>query len=37
MQTNAIDFEAYELLQDEHCAERIIAAKKTLGKTKIHQ
>ena len=32
MQANANDFKEYELLQDEICAERIIAAKKVLGK-----
>lgn len=32
MQANAKDFEKYELLQDAICTERIIAAKKTLGK-----
>lgn len=29
---NAIDFEKYELLQDEVCAQRIVAAKQKLGK-----
>jgi quinolinate synthase len=32
MQANAIDFESYELLQDEVCAQRIVAAKQKLGK-----
>ena len=32
MQMNAIDFEKYELLQDEVCAQRIVAAKQKLGK-----
>lgn len=32
MQMNAIDFEKYELLQDEVCAQRIAAAKQKLGK-----
>ncbi|SDG82464.1 MULTISPECIES: quinolinate synthase NadA [unclassified Nitrosomonas] len=32
MHANAIDFENYELLQDETCAQRIIAAKEKLGK-----
>ncbi|SDY09447.1 quinolinate synthase NadA [Nitrosomonas sp. Nm33] len=32
MHTNAIDFENFELLQDEICAQRIIAAKEKLGK-----
>ena len=32
MQANAIDFESYELLQDEVCAQRIVAAKQELGK-----
>ena len=31
-QANAIDFENYELLQDEICAQRIVAAKAALGK-----
>lgn len=31
MQSEAIDFEHYDLLQDEVCAQRIIEAKK-LGK-----
>jgi quinolinate synthase len=32
MQSEAIDFEHYDLLQDEVCAQRIIEAKKKLGK-----
>jgi quinolinate synthase len=32
MLQTAIDFEKYEQLQDEACTQRIIAAKKTLGK-----
>ncbi len=32
MHANAIDFENFELLQDETCAQRIIAAKEKLGK-----
>jgi quinolinate synthase len=32
MQANAIDFESYELLQDEVCAQRIVAVKQKLGK-----
>ncbi len=32
MHANAINFENYELLQDEACAQRIIAAKEKLGK-----
>lgn len=32
MQANAKDFGEYESLQDEMCAERIVAAKKMLGK-----
>ena len=32
MQHEAIDFEHYDLLQDEACAQRIIEAKKMLGK-----
>ncbi len=32
MQANAIDFESYELLQDDVCAQRIVAAKQKLGK-----
>lgn len=32
MQANAHDFKEYELLQDEICADRIIAAKEALGK-----
>lgn len=31
MHANAINFENYELLQDEACAQRIIDAKKSLG------
>lgn len=31
MLQTAIDFEKYEQLQDEACAQRIVAAKKTLG------
>ena len=31
MQANAIDFESYELLQDDVCAQRIVAAKQKLG------
>ena len=32
MQSEAIDFDHYDLLQDEVCAQRIIEAKKKLGK-----
>ena len=32
MQSEAIDFEHYDLLQDEVCAQRIIEAKKKIGK-----
>ncbi|KFI17937.1 quinolinate synthetase, partial [Nitrosococcus oceani C-27] len=32
MHANAIDFEDFELLQDETCVQRIIAAKEKLGK-----
>ena len=32
MLQTAIDFEKYEQLQDEACTQRIVAAKKTLGK-----
>ncbi|SFU77937.1 quinolinate synthetase [Nitrosomonas eutropha] len=35
MQANAIDFENYELLQDEVCTQRIVAAKQKLGKRAI--
>lgn len=35
MQADAIDFENYELLQDEACAQRIVAAKQKLGKRAI--
>jgi len=35
MQANAIDFENYELLQDEACMQRIVAAKQKLGKRAI--
>lgn len=35
MQANAIDFENYELLQDDVCARRIVAAKQKLGKRAI--
>lgn len=31
-QQHALHFESYDLLQDEDCAQRIVAAKKTLGK-----
>ncbi|BBL34080.1 quinolinate synthase A [Nitrosomonas stercoris] len=35
MQANAINFENYELLQDEICAQRIVTAKEKLGKRAI--
>ncbi|MDF0677678.1 MAG: quinolinate synthase NadA [Nitrosomonas sp.] len=35
MQANAIDFENYELLQDDVCARRIVAAKQKLEKRAI--
>ncbi|MBE7527324.1 quinolinate synthase NadA [Betaproteobacteria bacterium PRO4] len=35
MQANAIDFQNYELLQDDVCAQRIVAAKQKLGKRAI--
>ncbi|MCC6917361.1 quinolinate synthase NadA [Nitrosomonas sp.] len=35
MQANATDFENYELLQDDVCARRVIAAKEKLGKRAI--
>jgi len=35
MQANAIDFQNFELLQDDVCAQRIVAAKQKLGKRAI--
>ena len=32
MHAKALEFEQYDQLQDEACAQRIIAAKRTLGK-----
>ena len=34
-QANAIDFESYEFLQYETCAQRIVAANEKLGKKTI--